>query len=317
MSPKGPSPLKVRLRRLLVILPWLAERGSASLAEMSARFQISEKELVADLEQAAMCGLPPFLDELVDLYIDDDGVAHIDVPRFFTRPLRLTAPEGFSLLMAGRTALAMPGAEADGPLARALAKLEVVLGSDGMVLDLAQPAATAELVAAVDDAAEVRVSYWSASSDEVTARNLLPRAVFSDRGRWYLLADDDRSGEERTFRIDRILSCERTGRIGEARDVEVPSGDDWFDDLPALSTVTLWIAPAGRWVVERFPVRSIRDDESGDGSQVVELAVASESWLRQLLVRLGKDAMVLAPDEWRDLGARAASELLASRYAAD
>ena len=65
MSPKGPSPLKVRLRRLLVILPWLAERGSASLAEMSERFQISEMELVADLEQAAMCGLPPFLDELV------------------------------------------------------------------------------------------------------------------------------------------------------------------------------------------------------------------------------------------------------------
>ena len=72
---RGASPLKVRLRRLLVILPWLAERGSASLAEMSERFQISEKELVADLEQAAMCGLPPFLDELVDLYIDDDGVA--------------------------------------------------------------------------------------------------------------------------------------------------------------------------------------------------------------------------------------------------
>ncbi|MCX6520348.1 MAG: WYL domain-containing protein [Actinobacteria bacterium] len=317
MSPKGPSPLKVRLRRLLVILPWLAERGSASLAEMSERFQISEKELVADLEQAAMCGLPPFLDELVDLYIDDDGIAHIDVPRFFTRPLRLTAPEGFSLLMAGRTALALPGAEPDGPLARALAKLEAVLGSDGMVLDLAQPASTADLVAAVDDAAEVRVSYWSASSDEVSERNLVPRAVFSDRGRWYVLADDDRSGEERTFRIDRILSCERTGRLDVVREVAVPGGDEWFDDLPAVDTATLRIGPGGRWVVERFPVRSIADDPAGGGWQVVELAVASEGWLRQLLVRLGPDAEVVAPPAWRDLGARAAAELLAARYAAD
>ncbi len=310
---RGASPLKVRLRRLLVILPWLAERGSASLAEMSERFQISEKELVADLEQAAMCGLPPFLDELVDLYIDDDGVAHIDVPRFFTRPLRLTAPEGFSLLTAGRTALALPGADPEGPLARALAKLEAVLGEDGMVVDLAQPDATADLVAAVDDRAEVEVEYWSASSDQSSRRRLVPRAVFADRGRWYVLADDDRSGEERTFRIDRILSCERTGRIADARDVQVPTGDDWFDDTAALPTVTLRLPADDRWVVERFPVRSVTEDGA---HLVVELAVASEGWLRELVMRLGPSTTVLEPAMWRDLAARSAAELLAARYAA-
>ena len=314
MSPRGASPLKVRLRRLLVILPWLAERGSASLAEMSERFQISEKELVTDLLQAAMCGLPPFLDELVDLYIDDDGVAHLGVPRFFVRPLRLTAPEGLSLLVAGRTALAMPGADPEGPLARALAKLESLLGADGMVLDLAQPPATAELVAAAADLAEVRVEYWSASSDEVTERALVPRAVFSDRGRWYVQADDDRSGEERTFRIDRILACERTGRHGEPRAVEVPTGDDWFDDLASPSLVTLRLPVADRWVVERFPVRSVVDDGH---HLVVEMAVASESWLRELLLRLGPVTEVVAPEEWRDLGAVSAQQLLAARYAAD
>jgi proteasome accessory factor C len=95
----------VRLRRLLVMLPWLMERGSATLTEMAQRFQISEKELITDLEQAAMCGLPPFVDEFIDLFIDD-GVVTVGVPRFFTRPLRLTSPEGFALLMAGRAALA-------------------------------------------------------------------------------------------------------------------------------------------------------------------------------------------------------------------
>ncbi len=314
MSGRGAAPLKVRVRRLLVILPWLAERGSASLAEMSERFQLSEKELVADLEQAAMCGLPPYLDELVDLYIDDDGVAHLGVPRFFVRPLRLTAPEGFSLLTAGRAALAMPGADPSGPLARALAKLEAVLGSDGMVVDLAQPAITGELVAAVDEFAEVRVQYWSASRDELTERCLRPRAVFSDRGRWYVLADDDRSGEERIFRIDRVVSSERTGERFERRAVTVPTGDDWFDDLPSLSIATLRLPVADRWVVERFPVRSVTD---GGDHLVVELPVASEPWLRELLLRLGPATTVVAPDEWRDLGARAAAELVAARYAAD
>jgi proteasome accessory factor C len=105
---RGPQPLKDRMRRLLVMLPWLMERGSATLAEMCERFQVSERDLVSDLEQAAMCGLPPYLDEVVDLFIDE-GVAYVGVPRFFTRPLRLTAPEGFTLITAGRAALALPG----------------------------------------------------------------------------------------------------------------------------------------------------------------------------------------------------------------
>lgn len=312
-----PQPLKERMRRLLVMLPWLMERGSATLAEMCERFQVSERDLVADLEQAAMCGLPPFLDEVVDLYIDE-GVAHVGVPRFFTRPLRLTAPEGFSLMVAGRAALSMPGADPEGPLGRALGKLEDVLGDDAMVVDLAQPPATADVISAVDDRARLVVSYWSASSDEVSERTLTPRTVFADRGRWYVVADDDRSGEQRTFRLDRFVSWARTGEHAPAPAddvaVTVPSGDGWFDELPEQSTVTLRVAHAGWRVLERLPVRSVDDD--GDRLTVV-LAVTSERWLRQLLLRLGTQAEVVAPTAWQHLAAEAAAELLAARYAAE
>lgn len=309
---RGPRPLQLRVRRLLVLLPWLMERGEASLAEMAERFQVTEKELVADLEQAAMCGLPPFLDEVVDLYIDDDGVAHVGIPRLFTKPLRLTAPEGFSLLMASRTAMELPGADPHGPLARALAKLEQVLGDDAIVVDLAQPEATADLIAAADDCAVVSIEYWAAARDEVSRREITPRTVFADRGRWYVVADDRRSGEQRTFRIDRITAWERTGELDARREVEVPDGS-WFDDQPDQQVVRLRLPPAGHWVVERFPVRSV--DESS-GATVVELAVVSERWLRQVLLQLGPEAEVLDPPEWVDLGGRAARELLAGRYAA-
>ncbi|MBI5089262.1 MAG: WYL domain-containing protein, partial [Actinobacteria bacterium] len=208
---RGPRPLSVRLRRLLVMLPWLMERREVSVAEMAERFQISEKELITDLEQAAMCGLPPFVDEFVDLYIDD-GVITVGVPRFFTRPLRLTAPEGFALLMAGRAALALPGADADGPLARALDKLEAVLGDDAMVLDLDQPPAAATLIEAAERGTTVEITYWSASSGESSTRTIAPRQVFADRGRWYVVAHDDRSGDERTFRVDRMTEWRATGQ---------------------------------------------------------------------------------------------------------
>lgn len=314
MSRRGPRPLQERLRRLLVILPWLMERGQASLAEMVERFQMSEKELVADLEQVACCGLPPFLDECIDLYIDE-GVVHVGVPRFFTRALQLTAPEGFALLAAGRTALELPGADREGPLARALDKLAAVLGDDGIALDFGQPEQTEAVLAAARSCERLRIAYWSAASNDHTERVVTPRAVYTDRGRWYVVADDQRSGEQRTFRIDRITAVEPTGEFDEPRDVSVPLGDAWLDEFaaaPGSARVVLELTSQGRWVAERYPVRILRDD--ADGVEV-ELVVGNERWLRDVLLQLGPAGRVQSPAEWVDLGARAAGELLATRYA--
>ena len=103
-------PAEERLRRLLVLLPWLMERGEVPLAEAAARFDLSEDDLVRDLELVAMCGLPPFVDELVDVFVDE-GMIFVGVPRLFMRPLRLNAVEAFELLTAGRAAMQLPGAD--------------------------------------------------------------------------------------------------------------------------------------------------------------------------------------------------------------
>ena len=310
---RGPRAVSERLRRLLVMLPWLMERGSSTLAEMAERFQLSEAEVVRDLEQAAMCGLPPFLDEVVDLFIDDDGTIEVGIPRFFTAPLRLTAPEGFALLASGRLAMELPGADPAGPLGRALHKLEAVLGDDAMVIEVQQPPATADLIDAAERGERMRITYWSASSDQVAERSIVPQLVFADRGHWYVVADDDRSGEERIFRIDRIERWTGTGELAPRRVVSAPEPDAWFDDQGDLPTVTLRLRPTGRWAIERVPTRSITTD--GDDT-VVELVVASERWLTELLLRLGPHATVTSPPAWRDVAATAARELLNARYAA-
>jgi proteasome accessory factor C len=294
------------------MLPWLMERGEVPVAEMAARFELSEAELVGDLELAALCGLPPFLDEMIDVFIDE-GIVFVGLPRLFTKPLRLTAPEGFALLSSARAAMQLPGADADGALARALDKLAGVLGDDGVVVDVPQPPATADLAAAVNDNARLRVRYWSANRDEATEREITPRSIFLDRGNWYVVADDDRSGESRTFRIDRFEHWERTGAIDPPTDGTVPAtpptGDQWFTDGDVPS-VLLRLAPRARWAAERYPLREERPADAS-GSTVVRMAVANEQWLRTLLLRLGPNATVLEPVEWHDLGADAARQLLA------
>lgn len=307
-SRRGPRPTGDRLRRLLVMLPWLMERGEVSVEEMCQRFELTEVELVKDLELAAMCGLPPFVDEMVDVFIDE-GVVFAGVPRLFTRPLRLTAPEGFALLAAARVAMQLPGADADGALARALRKLAAALGDDGVVVDAVPPPATEAVTRAATAGERLRVTYWSAAADRRSEREITPRRVFVDSGLWYLIADDHRSGEQRTFRIDRIEAWEPTGVIDPPRDVQVPFGDSWFAD-DELPTARLRVPAGGGWVAERYPTRSVTAD--GDG-WIIEVTVASERWLRELLLRLGPSASVLQPVEWSALGAEAARSLLA-RY---
>ncbi|MCY7299510.1 MAG: WYL domain-containing protein [Ilumatobacteraceae bacterium] len=302
---RGPRPTSDRLRRLLVMLPWLMEHGEVTVDEMCDRFELTEAELVKDLELAAMCGLPPFVDEMVDVFIDE-GRVYAGVPRLFTRPLRLTAPEGFALLAAARVAMQLPGADVDGALARALQKLAAVLGDDAVVMETPQPLAAAMVVDAAERSARLHITYWSPAADQRTERDITPRRVFFDGGSWYVIADDHRSGEERTFRIDRIEQCELTGVIDEPREVEVPRADTWFAD-DELPTAVLRVPASGGWVAERYPTRSVQQD--GDGWRI-EVTVASERWLRDLLLRLGAEAYVVEPAEWVNLGATAAAEVL-------
>lgn len=312
-----PRRAESRLRRLLVMLPWLMEEGEVPLAEVAERFDMSEREVTDDLELVAMCGLPPYVDEMVDVFVDD-GIVFVGVPRLFTRPLRLTAPEGFSLLASARAAMELPGADTTGPLARGLEKLAAVLGQAGLptaddtagvVVDLERPALTAELADAAAEGRELVIAYYAPARDDVGERTIVPRHVFAEAGNWYVVADDERSGELRTFRVDRIESWEPTGRtVPGDRPVDAP--DRFFDDVD-LPTARLRLAPEARWVVDRYPVGSVTERDDGDVE--VTLPVTSERWLSRLLIRLGPRAEVLEPLAASARAAALAEQILA-RY---
>jgi len=312
MARRGPRPAHDRLRRLLVMLPWLMERGEVSIAEMADHFSLTESELVADLELVAMCGLPPFIDELIDVFIDD-GRVFAGVPRVFTRPLRLTAPEGFALLAAGRAAMALPGADPAGPLGRALDKLAATLGDVGVVIDLERPPIADVMAAAASTAERVRITYWTPARDEAATREITPRAVFADSGHWYVVADDQRSHEQRSFRLDRILDSEATGVFDAVRETIIPDPERWFADERDIERATLRLPTEMAWMVERYPLDSLEADARHDDMMVAVLPVASEQWLARLMLRLGDRAEVIEPQRWTKLGAETARAVLA-RY---
>jgi proteasome accessory factor C len=310
---RGPRGAEERLRRLLVLLPWLMERSEVPVAEAAAHFGLTEAEIARDLELAAMCGLPPFVDEMIDVFIDD-GMIWVGVPRLFTRPLRLNSVEAWELLAAGRAAMQMPGADPDGPLGRGLAKLARALGEEdtaGVRVDLERPEIADRLAAAISSGVQLRIDYWSASRDELTTRTIVPRLVYTDRGEWYVSADDDRSGEVRTFRLDRIEAMEVTGEAAGEPIGELPTPGEWFTDA-SIPRVTLRLAPPAHWIVERYPADEVGEPDA-DGWLTARLPVASQRWFVRTMLRLGPNAEVLEPVDVVDEIAAAAGRVL-GRY---
>lgn len=301
-----------RLLRLLAVLTWLARRGRAPLAELAEQFSLSPEELVADLELAACCGLPPYTpDQLMEIIVDDEEVVANLGPEL-ARPRRLTAAEGFGLAASARAIAAVPGADPDGALARALAKLEAVLGDGGgLSVDLGEPPNLGALRRAIEAGQQVELSYYSLSSDEESLRVVDPAWVVAIDGKWYLDGYCHRAGGTRRFRVDRVLSVRLTGEHVAGAPV-VPSGTEGaFVPGPEATVARLAVESAGMWVIDAAP--TISQTPLADGRTEVRLGVASMQWFGRLLLRLGPHAQVLDPPELTTLGSDLAARLL-ERY---
>ncbi len=314
MSPRPlPGP---RLRRVLALVPWIADHPGAALADVAARFDVNERELEHDLELLPLCGLPPYTpDRMIEVELVD-GEVWIRFAEYFGRPLRLTAEEGLALLAGGRALLAVPGSDTEGTLATALEKLAGTLGTgDGLAVEVGEPPHLEALRRAAAAGERVEVDYYSFGRDALTTRRIDPYAVFHAYGHWYAEAWCHLVDADRLFRVDRLQAVRATGEVFEPRgDVATAVAEAVFHPSPDDPRVTLELTPEAGWVVESYPCEEA--EERPDGSWRVVLAISERAWLERLLLRLGPDARVIAPAELRTAAADAAGRLL-GRYRGD
>jgi proteasome accessory factor C len=292
-----------RLRRLLAMIPWIAAHDGPTIAEVCSRFDVTEKELLADLDLLWMCGLYPYTpDMLIEVDIADDRV-WIRYAEYFNRPLRLTPAEGLALVGAGQALLAAPGTDPEGPLARGLATVATVLGvGGGEALDVDLGAAPAGVLATLQQAAaghrQVELDYYSFGRDEWTTRVVDPWRVFNAAGQWYLAGHCHRAGAERLFRVDRVRSAVTLDTA-----IEVPAtspsplaGADppVYSPRPDDPVVVLELARSAHWVRDQYPNEGVK--ELRCGRLRVRLRVSELAWLDRLLLRLGRNAKVVQGD---------------------
>jgi proteasome accessory factor C len=291
-----------RLRRLLALVPYVASRKVVGLAETAATFGMSERELIDDLNLAWCVELrapEPYCP--IDLSYED-GEISISQAESIARPLRLAADEASALLIALRM-LAEAGGDGDA-VARLIAKIEGA-GAAGAVssqvaIQIEHPnvrGLTATLNAALAAGKRVHLRYYVERRDEDTERDVDPMRLLVAEGRTYLEGWCRLAEGVRLFRLDRVLSVDVLDLPAvvpeDAEPVDVDAG--LFRARPSDELAVLELAPAARWVAERYRCESMT--ELDDGWLRIALRTPDTTLFRRLALRLGEEARVISPPE--------------------
>jgi len=292
-----------RLARLLNLVPYLLARPGIAVSEAAADLGVSDRQLREDLELLWVCGLPGYgPGDLIDMAFDGDRVT-ITYDAGIDRPLRLNQDEALALVVALRMLAQVPGVQNLDAVELALAKIESAAGDAAADLPVlaSQTSAGMERVADLQGAVArrhaMRLTYYTATRDEITERVVDPMRVLVVGGRIYLEAWCRRAEAVRRFRADRIESAT------ELDEPAAPPPDVQFTDVsegifspsPELPLVTLRIGRWSRWITEYYTCERVV--EESPERWLVSLRASDLAWARRLVLGLGPDVAVLGPPE--------------------
>lgn len=300
---------EARLRRLLSLIPYVLKHQGATIDELCEVFEVSRGELIGDLNLIFLCGQPDYTPaDLIDVVMDEDRV-YIGMADYFARPLRFTPSELRGLYLACRALAELSGAAASSSLYSAMEKIGRALGLEvegapdvERSLEFGSPSTEkeklAELVRACEGRLWVEMEYYSYGRDEITRRRVGPLSLEFGAGHWYLRAWDEKSGESRVFRVDRIKELEVTSEEFEPRgEEEAGAAAAEVRDAGEIE-VRLRFAPSlAAWAREQPIFSSLQED--GEGLECT-LRTDRLSWLGRELLRYGTRVEVLEPEELKE-----------------
>lgn len=299
-----------QLRRLLLVLPALADDQVHSLDEIAARIgsdvQTVRRDLFALINRDG--DEPGGFTEGVSLLMDADTVQMQTPAGHFRRPMALTRtelqalelglallaqelpPDEHGVLDAARTRLqkavaALPGGE---PAPGAIHRGD--FGGEGEAARRSRRV----LQACIRERRVATIVYRAAEQAEDGRRRVYPLGLVWSRGMWYLVAWCERNDGLRVFRFDRIAESsaepERFRSVnGFVLDAVLRDGRVLVGDVGTPMRVRYGPRIA-RWIAEREG-----SSVDADGSTVIEHEAITEDWAVRHVLRYGPDAEILEP----------------------
>lgn len=315
MSPaqrrKAAETAATQLRRLLHLIPELADGSEHPIADVARLAETSPRAVLADLNALVeRYDVPAGWVDGVSIFVDGDNVSVRS--DHFLRPMRLTMPELCALELGLMLLHRESRAEERGTIESALERLRAAItrlpaNDRHEHLRAASPAEGTSPVmsavlstvrSAVRDARKLRIGYRAGAAAESSDRVVCPYGVALANGAWYVIAFCDRNQGLRFFRVDRMESAEMLEEEFERPPSfsvgEMLPGGRAFSAPGAPAMIVRYSERIARWIAEREG-RAV----DADGSLTLEHPVADEEWALRHVLQYGSDAEVLEPAEVR------------------
>ncbi|QIS13131.1 helix-turn-helix transcriptional regulator [Nocardia arthritidis] len=295
------SRLSVRLSRLLNMIPYFIANPGISAAEAADDLGVTAKQLMSDLNQLWMCGLPGYgPGDLIDLSFSEESI-EVTFSAGIERPLRLTSTEATALLVALRSIVDMPGMVDPTAAHAAIAKIEAAIVGEGAgSAEIAAPVeapAVATVRSALARHRALRLVYYSASRDVVSERVVDPIRIVLVDNNSYLQAWCRSAEGVRLFRFDRIEDATALDEPARppSHATEESAALDLFQDDPAVPLARLLIRADYAWVLDQYPMHKVAVHP--DGGLEATMRFATLDWMARLLLGFGSGVTVLGPPE--------------------
>ena len=291
----------------------LTNKPGIKAKKIAEFFDISERTVYRDLNTLSSAHFP--LSSTTD-----KGGGYFIEKDYFLPPLHFTCEEAASILIACKFFRSQKGFPYHKNIQIAMAKIEGILETENKQYmqkidkkisvflskfkDYQQyNTIFQDINKAIMEKRQIKITYYSISSDKITKRNLDPIHLMFRGGFWYLIAFCHFRNEIKMFRIDRIKDLQLTDKIFQVpKEFSLASymGKSWqvFRGEGEIYQVEIKIfSPASRWVKEekRHPTQKIIALEKGDILFTAEVCSLSE--IKRWILQLGSCAEVIAPEE--------------------
>ena len=299
-----------QLRRILAVIPALADGEEHSLSDIASRVDVAPRTLLKDLQSLAIrFDEPGGFVEGLQLYIEADRVSA--VTNHFLRPMRLTLQElhaldlGLSMVRLERPPHEHTAIErARDRLQKAMVHIPAGELRDGVRVAELPVEGHQEHLSILRDALTARqkvdLTYRRASSPTPSARTICPYAFVVASGMWYLIAYCETAASVRVFRLDRVVEVRALDKVYEMpatfRVTEYVVEGRVFHHPEPLRMRVRYSASIARWIAERERV-----EPDPDGSVTIDHPLADEDWGVRHVLQYGSEAEVLEPPGLRKL----------------
>ncbi len=305
-----------KLRRLLYVVPFVAQQpDGVSIDDLAEQVGVDRETIMRDLDLLTLVG-PPQGDpgEYLLISVEEDRV-YVDLAQKLTRPLRMTAAEGCSLLLGIRSLRNQEVVPYEEALISAESKLIKALGRDAekasemaerTVVAADQKALmkqVADLSQAATNRQSISINYVSASRATVGDRKLNPYGVVHHAGNWYLVAYCHNRTDLRTFRVDRILSLEvldQTFEMPTDFSLDTYKREHLYVPTADSTAVQVRLNPrAAALVGSAWPAGELVRHSNGGADIIIDCE--GFEWVTAWVLGFGKDAKIISPQSAIDV----------------